>query len=521
MPVRSWLTGVALTIALCLSGREMPRVSAADGGAPLDKSSVATQARMKTDLTYLSSDECEGRGPTTEGAKKAAAYIAIEFKKAGLKPGNPDGTYFQPFTLSGAVLDNASITLISPTGDKVVLKNGVDFEAMGMSKPGTASGDLVFAGFGITAGDYDDFKGLDVKDKIVVVINELPMKDGKPVGPAGRASNSLAGLLALKATQASKLGAQAILFVHTAETAKDGDDLFNFGYGAMSRTPLTLPVFQIKRAALEKMLPAADKDLGKIETDMVKGPKLGLLTGWKANCDLQLTRDKDKVKVKNVIGVVEGSGPLANETVVIGAHYDHLGYGGAGGSLGGPTKKMLIHHGADDNGSGSTAVMELARRFGAMKNREGRRLVFMTFSGEELGLLGSVYYCANPIFPLKDTVAMVNLDMVGRSVPDATTKKNQCDINGLDTAKEFEKLIDDLAPKSELQLKRVATGTNRFFASSDQYSFFQKGLPVIFFFTGLHPQYHRPVDTVDLINFKGMAEIADMAELVIAQPVNG
>src|SRR5205807_240383 len=123
---------------------------------------------------------------------------------------------------------------------------------------------------------------------------------------------------------------------------------------------------------------------------------------------LEITRNNEMIPLKNVVGVLEGSGPLANETVIVGAHYDHLGYGGPGSIA--PSKKRQIHHGADDNASGSTAVMELARRFAAIPNRLGRRLVFMTFSGEELGLLGSRYYCKQPIFDLKTTAAMYNLD---------------------------------------------------------------------------------------------------------------
>src|SRR5262249_17954830 len=166
-----------------------------------------------------------------------------------------------------------------------------------------------------------------------------------------------------------------------------------------------------------------------------------------------------------VVAVLEGAGPLAKETVVIGAHYDHLGYGGAGGSLARGGRKMAIHHGADDNGSGSTTVMELARRFAAIPQREGRRPVFMTFSGEGLGLVGSVHYCKEPFYPLSDTVAMVNLDMVGRGVLDSGKTKVQ--VHGLDTGKEFDKLFDEVSKKAELIVQKVPTPRNRYFMASD------------------------------------------------------
>src|SRR5262249_23541924 len=143
------------------------------------------------------------------------------------------------------------------------------------------------------------------------------------------------------------------------------------------------------------------------------------LTGWTASVDVSVWRAKNALKLKNVVGVLEGSGPLKDETIVIGAHYDHVGYGGAGSLAG--LKKMAIHHGADDNGSGTPSLMDLARRFGATPRREGRRLVFIAFSAEESGLFGSEAYCKEPLFPLETTAAMINLDMVGRLAKDKDT----------------------------------------------------------------------------------------------------
>src|SRR5262249_18314597 len=154
------------------------------------------------------------------------------------------------------------------------------------------------------------------------------------------------------------------------------------------------------------------------------------LTGWKV--DVQTTLNRRQIMTKNIIGVLEGAGPLANETVVFGAHYDHLGRGEPGTRARGST---AIHYGADDNGSGTVSVVELARRFGQVPNRQGRRLVFMCFSGEERGLFGSIYYCENPVFPLDKTVAMINLDMVGRYDAERPNKRNWLEVGGLGTAK--------------------------------------------------------------------------------------
>ena len=172
-----------------------------------------------------------------------------------------------------------------------------------------------------------------------------------------------------------------------------------------------------------------------------------------------------------------------------------------------------IHHGADDNASGTTALIELARRFGAEKDRQGRRLVFIAFSGEEMGLLGSKYYVEHPLFPLESTVAMVNMDMVGRLSMDPKTEKGKLEVGGTGTAKEFDALIDKLNAKYGFEVKKNKSGVG----PSDHTSFYLKGVPVFFLFTGLHKQYHKPTDMVDLINFAGMSRITDMAEELVRQ----
>jgi hypothetical protein len=210
--------------------------------------------------------------------------------------------------------------------------------------------------------------------------------------------------------------------------------------------------------------------------------------------------------------VLEGNGPLAKETIVVGAHYDHLGYGGRGSLLRDPNQKA-IHNGADDNASGTTALLELARRYGAQNGRAGRRLVFIAFSAEESGLIGSAHYVKNPIVPLKDTAAMVNLDMVGRLRPDPKTGKDRVLVEGSGTAKTFEALLDDLVKKYDLTMVRQKSG----YGPSDHESFYsaKPQIPVIFFWTGDHPDYHKPSDTADKINVAGMRKIVELTEDVL------
>ncbi|MBI3410672.1 MAG: M28 family peptidase [Planctomycetes bacterium] len=429
------------------------------------------EARMRRDITFLASDECEGRGPGTLGIDKAADYIAAEFRKSGLKPAGADGGFFQPFNIYGASeLEGASrVTLKGPLGQEIELKQGTDFELLGLSAAGKVSAPVVFVGFGATAKDigYDDYKDMDVTGKIVIALRHAPRWGSKDAPFDGERKEQHASFDTKLALADSNKAAGVIIVNDESEAAK-GDALIPFRTLAFS-VPCSIPAVQMR-------------------------------TGIK----------RSKTPVKNVIGVVEGAGPLAKETVVVGAHYDHLGWGGFG-SLS-KSKEKEIHHGADDNGSGTTSVIELARRFGAMKDRQGRRLVFMTFSGEERGLLGSRHYCnREPIFKLDDTIAMVNLDMVGRLPEADESGKSKLFVEGTGTAKHFEGMIDKLNPGFALTKKPGGLGP------SDHDSFYRKNIPVLFFWTGIHPDYHRPSDTSDKINVAGMRQICDFAEKVISR----
>lgn len=480
------------------------------------RSPAASEARLKKDITYLASDELEGRGVTTKGIDLAADYIAAEFKKAGLKPGGKDGSYFQPFTMAGAVLEKpATLKLVGPNGREIELKAGEHFQPMGISGSGRVSAPVVFVGYGITAKkpDIDEYAGLDVAGKVVVVLRDTFRADNKYA--LDRVWRARYGSLTEKMTNAAREHkAAAVLFVNDRDTARDGDDLVNFGYHAAGGQVLRLPdvpALHVRRSVIEEMLGARLEDVER-DIDRDLKPHSAALPGWTAGLEVGVKRDKEALKLKNVVGVLEGAGKLADQTVVIGAHYDHVGYGGSASMSG--SKKMAIHHGADDNGSGTTTVLELARRFGQAPRREGRRLVFMTFSAEESGLFGSQAYCKDPLFPLSDTVAMVNLDMVGRLRPEAApwwraaAAKDKVLIEGSGTAKEFNALLDGLARKHDFVFSKKADGTG----PSDHDSFYNKKVPVIFYWTGYHDEYHRPSDTSDKINVAGMRRIADLSE---------
>jgi hypothetical protein len=517
-----------------------------------------SEKRLAESLRYLSSDELEGRGLTTAGINKAADYIAKEFRQIGLRTevfGNDSP--FQPFEVvtSTKLGQGNTAALVGPDGKRTELKLGGNYTPLGMGGSGKLDVPVVFVGYGITAKDqtYDDFAGIDVKGKAVLIVRKAPQQD-QPHGPfAGNALFQHASFMR-KASNAYQNGAAAVIFVndqHGISTtlariekqiqrtidqlaavkplgatlplndnqtkeirtlaealARDAqrleserDPLMPFESGDLEEGR-SLPVVTVRRATIEPIVKAAlGKDLAEIEKEIDKDlkPQSRALTGWKLAS--QVAVERTKTKIKNVVGVMEGFGPLADETVVIGAHYDHLGYGERGSAEPGSKE---IHNGADDNGSGTAALIEIARQIADRKTKalfkSFRRVVFIAFTGEERGLLGSAYYVDHPAFPNGKTVAMLNLDMVGR------LNEDKLIIQGVDTAKEFSPLIDRLNADFGFKITRQKGGHG----PSDHTSFYTKNIPVMHFFTGTHKDYHRPTDDFDKINVPGMRRVATM-----------
>jgi len=477
--------------------------------------------RMRKDIFFLASPECEGRGIDTKGINLAADYIADAFKTAGLHPAAKDGSYFQPFTVifSAKLGEPVAATMTGPTGVSRELKIGADFNPMGFSSTAKASGGLVFVGYGITAPElkYDDYAGMDVAGKVVVMIRRTPRaNDGDQrfdrSVPVNEDSTHSAFVTKIENAVAHK--AAAMVIVNDAVTAGTRDAIPQYAQYALGTTPASIPVLFMKRAVLDSIIVSGPiRGVGDIETLIDKDlkPRSFEITGWKL--DTEITVNRTEYQVKNVVGVIEGKGPLADETVVIGAHYDHVGYGSFG-SLGGKDAKGKIHFGADDNASGTTGLIELARRFGAMKDRQGRRIVFIAFTGEERGLYGSIHYCKEPLFPLEKTAAMINMDMIGRTKPVPADwlglwgMKDRLVIYGTGTADTFKDLVDDVGGKVDFKISTLAAGTG----PSDHDSFYRKKVPVLFLYTGTHGEYHRPTDVPEKINVPGMKKVADLVE---------
>ncbi|MEZ6139522.1 MAG: M28 family peptidase [Zavarzinella sp.] len=489
--MKKWNTSFFTLCALLFT---TPMVGAADYPIEL----------LQKDLYFLASKECEGRGLKTEGINKAANYIAQSFRDAGLKSGVPDGTYFQPFGVKDSYLkEGKQVVAITTKGGAIAPAYLKDFTVSGLSGAGEISGELVLAGYGIKTEKYDDYAGIDVKGKIVVVMRQAPQFRKRPHPLFDENQLNEVASLSSKIQTAEKLGAKGVIFINDLDRAGKSDTLMEYSYARDRNAIGKLPVVHWKREIVDTLLKSSKTTLAdwqeKIDSQL-KPASVAL-----ADVKVEITTNVGvrELPVKNVVAVLEGKGPLANETVVLGAHYDHLGRGEAGSLAAGSTD---IHYGADDNASGTTGLLALARYYGSQKDREGRRLVFIAFTGEESGLLGSLHYASNPLFPLKDTVAMLNMDMIGRLRVEEKSKKDSLRVGGVGSAKNFEALLDEKNKAAGLHLVKDKSGTG----PSDHTSFYTAKVPVYFFFTGEHQEYHTPKDLPETINFKGITRVIDL-----------
>lgn len=500
------LRGAVLLLALSAARGD-------DAAAPA--ALTPAEERLKADVTFLAADAQEGRAPGTKGIEASADHIAGVFKKAGLKPAPGADGYFQEFKISGqaALKGDQKLVFNGPDGKRIEGIFKTQFTPLGIgSSASLANVPIVLAGYGITANepahklDYDDYAGIDVKGKAVLIIRREPRQDDESSPFEGSKASSFA-TFRHKATNAFQHGAVAVLLVNDLAKLGSGDS--NIGFGAGGFDPLSkLPFVMLKRDFADQLLAAAHApSLADAEhaIDSDLKPRSQELKGF--TLDLSVAIERPGIVTKNVVGVLEGKGPHADQTVVIGGHYDHLGRGGMmSGSLAVFSKD--IHNGADDNASGTSMVLELARRLAGRADPLPRRVVFIAFSGEEKGLLGSEYYVEHPLFPLKSTVMMINCDMVGR-----LNDKNELTMIGTGTSPGLKELVDVLGQSAGLKVKQVAGMTDGF-GGSDHQPFHAKRVPVLFAFTGLHRDYHRPSDDSNLINYAGMGRIADYLELI-------
>ncbi len=460
--------------------------------AQVTRTPQITPDELRLHVKYLASDELEGRLAGSMGADKAAAYIASEFKSYGLQPMGDQGTYLQHFDFVAGVTLGSKNGFVVKSGDpEVVLSLDRDFRPLGFSSSATFSGEVVFAGYGISAPDkdYDDYQGIDVKGKAVIVLRYAPAAD------TGRSEFEKYSSLRFKAARAKELGARALLVV-TGPLDADKDDLIKLSYD-QSVGNAGIPAVNLTRNVVNKILQARQVTVEALQNSLVKTkkPSSTALDG----ITVRLTTDVVEVRKQtaNVVGFLEGHDEtMKGDVIVVGAHYDHLGYGGEGSGSRAPDT-VAVHHGADDNASGTAGLLELAQAFSSERDRLKRSLLFVSFSGEEEGVLGSSYFVNNPTIPLHRVVTMVNMDMIGR------LNNRKLIVNGTGTSQGFDSLVIRHNADSTFVLSLVKDG----FGPSDQTSFYAKQIPVYFFWTDLHADYHLPSDTWDKINYKGEADI--------------
>ena len=436
------------------------------------------------EVGYLASPALKGRATGSPELETAASYIANQFKSFGLKPA--DGkNYEQPFlvTIHAHLGTNNRMKVEGPKSE---LTSGRDYIPFSFSSSGKLAAGVVFAGYGITANDlhYDDYAGLDVKDKVVLILRHEPQEfDEKSVFDGKELTSHSA--FAMKAANAKQHGARGVILVNdVAAHPTEPDRLLEFGR-ATGPTDSGILFVQVKEEDAAAWLKAEGRDLRELEAGIDKDlqPRSFALNKLKVDLDVDIRHDS-KI-VHNVAAYLPGE---SREYIVIGAHYDHLGLGDEHSLA--PSQIGQVHPGADDNASGTAGVIELARWF-SHQPKPKRGLLFLTFAGEEEGLLGSEYYVSHPILPLENAVAMINMDMIGR------IRAGKVYVNGTGTGSTLARLIEDLKPPEGLHFDLSETLG---YGGSDHMSFTLKQVPVLFFFSGLHGDYHKPSDTPDKID---------------------
>ena len=466
---------------------------------------------LRAHLSVLTADSLEGRETGTEGNLKAAQYIARYFEKLGL-PKVVDGSYFQRMIYTNEAWNNIAMMV-----NDVTYRHQFNFYALPALNPSvkdniTMVEEVVFLGYGIEDKNYSDYKKADVKDKIIMIYQGEPLKkDSISLITNSKTLSPWSSDIKLKLQLAFQKGVKTVLIIDPdlAKSVQENRRFFSRNVtGDVEKVEGRYPNSVFISPEIAKEIIGSKE--GKFKKAHSRADK-GKPTPLSMPCKLRLEMNKyfNQLIGNNVLGFIEGSDPiLKNEIVVVSAHYDHLGKRGAD-----------IYHGADDNGSGSSTVLEIAQAMTeAKKKGEGprRSVLCMLMTGEEKGLLGSKYYVTYPIFPLEKTVADINIDMVGRVDEKYAANPNYIYVIGAD------KLSSDLNNINEEMNKNYTKLTldytyndendpNRYYYRSDHYNFAERGIPAIFYFNGTHEDYHRPSDTIDKINFEKMAKIGQLA----------
>ncbi len=503
-PVVVLLAAFVVSSSLFLNSLIATGVDASSSGA--DAASALSADRYTKHVDFLSAADMGGRGNGTPELERAAEYLAAQFRIRGLEPAGEDGTYFQTFELTTG-------TEIGP-GNKVTLGNqnlgSDDLALLKFSTRAEVVAPLVFVGYGITAPEmhWDDYRDVDVSDKIVVAFRHEPQELDED-SPFNGTEFTTHSSFMNKAINAKQHGAKGILFITDPNNHEPDEEALEATTSRSEKDNSGIAAAYLRMEPVLSYFESLGTDLREVqrEIDSELESRSFELNGASA----RLVTDVERIRkpVRNVIAALEGSDPeLRNEWVIAGAHYDHLGLGGEFSME--RNAFGQIHHGADDNASGTAGILELARI--ASENRASlkRSVLLMGFSGEELGLLGSNHFVTNPTIELDNAVAMINLDMIGR------LENDRVFVGGIGTSPGFKDLIEGFNESVGLTLDYSESGNG----SSDHTSFNIKKIPVLFFFSGLHGDYHRPSDTSDKINAEGARKVLQLAYQMIDYTAN-
>jgi len=447
----------------------------------------------------LASDAYEGRESGSDGGHKAALYITEHLQKWGLEPGGKDNTWFQPLggMTYGDLAEANSIVLYKDKTMKSseVYKLNDALIPLRTCRPGSASGEIVFAGFGITSAehDYDDYKGLKVKDAIVMVLDQEPQEKDTTSKWNGDKPTKYSEW-DHKITNAEKNGAAALLIVDPDATGLPKYEDLEWP-SEPAKSKYRIPVVYLTSSCGEELAKAASKSLKAVQSEIdVAGKPRTFTIKRPAKLSVAYKGPPGKGE-KNIIGVVRGSDEkLKDEWVVVGAHYDHVGYGRFGSNGG---KAGQIHNGADDNASGTCTLLEIAEAVAGLKPK--RSIALMWFDAEERGLNGSKAWTGSPTFPTEKIVGMINLDMIGRN----DVKMTCVGVEGGKNPKypKLVKLMQDAEKAFQIKFDWDYIDQQQLMQRSDHWSFMQAGVPATFFTGGLHADYHTERDDPEKINY--------------------
>jgi hypothetical protein len=454
---------------------------------------AADSARYLNTIKALTAPAMEGRGDDTKGIALAADLLQQRYKSLGLEPAGTHG-YLQPFSvITGAKIAGPNTIVQQVGAEKKELKLNSDFVPFSFSAVGEAGASVVFAGYGASAGEfgYDDYSGIDVNGKIVVLLRY------EPPAFAAKSGTQLTrhASLITKAINARNHGAKAVVIVNGKLGSGEDDLLTRFG-SVSGPENAGIILVQVKNSVAQGWFAAAGKSIAAVQDQINSSAKPeSFAFPDTLRLDLRVSIETTRATVNNVLAYLPGE---TDEYLILGAHYDHLGYGHYDSLA--PSQIGKIHPGADDNASGTSGVLELARMFAPLKGRLHRGILFMSFAGEELGLLGSAEWVKEPTKPLDKAIAMINMDMIGR------IRNEKVYVGGTGTGSTFQADLAGVEQGFPFHIENSPGG----YASSDHTSFVAKQIPVLFFFSGLHADYHKPSDTWDKIDAPDASKLVDM-----------